>query len=81
MSFDILRTDKDLDENLVSTLMGYRTRYNEYGQVVEATELPSHYHIPLTSKDVEKFEIQCDLFWWYAKQDMYQSLISGNRLL
>ena len=81
MSFDILRNDKDLDENLVSTLMGYRTRYNEYGQVVEATELPSHYHIPLTSKDVEKFEIQCDLFWWYAKQDMYQSLISGNRLL
>ncbi|KAL8919792.1 MAG: hypothetical protein Q9172_004821 [Xanthocarpia lactea] len=81
MSFDILRTDKDLDENLVSTLMGYRTRYNEYGQVVEATEPPSHYHIPLTSKDVEKFEIQCDLFWWYAKQDMYQSLISGNRLL
>lgn len=81
MSFDILRTDKDLDENLVSILMGYRTRYDEYGQVAEVSELPSHYHLPLTAKDVENFEIQCDLYWWYAKQDMYQSLISGNRLL
>ncbi|KAL8769750.1 MAG: hypothetical protein Q9209_004366 [Squamulea sp. 1 TL-2023] len=81
MSFDILRTDKDLDENFISTLMGSRTRYQEYGQVVNANEPPSHYHVPLTPKDVENFEIQCDLFWWYAKQDMYQSLISGNRLL
>ncbi|KAL8816195.1 MAG: hypothetical protein Q9223_004755 [Gallowayella weberi] len=81
MSFDILRTDKELDQNLVSTLMGYRTQYDDYGQIVDLNEPPSHYHIPLTPKDVENFEIQCDLFWWYAKQDMYQSLISGNRLL
>ncbi|KAL8653210.1 MAG: hypothetical protein Q9226_003941 [Calogaya cf. arnoldii] len=81
MSFDILRTDKEIDENLVSTLMGYRTRYDEYGQVIDANDTPSNYHIPLTPEDVEKFEIQCDLFWWYARQDMYQSLISGNRLL
>ncbi|KAL8936767.1 MAG: hypothetical protein Q9211_004027 [Gyalolechia sp. 1 TL-2023] len=81
MSFDILRTDKEIDENLVSILMGYRTRYDEYGQVAEISEPPSHYHVPLGPKDVETFEIQCDLYWWYAKQDMYQSLISGNRLL
>ncbi|KAL8803690.1 MAG: hypothetical protein Q9182_003022 [Xanthomendoza sp. 2 TL-2023] len=81
MSFDILRTDKELDENLVSTLMGYRTQYDDHGQIVDLNEPPSHYHLPLTPKDVENFEIQCDLFWWYAKQDMYQSLISGNRLL
>lgn len=81
MSFDILRTDKEIDENLVSILMGYRTRYDEYGQITEMSEPPSHYHLPLTPKDVENFEIQCDLYWWYAKQDMYQSLISGNRLL
>ncbi|KAL9003122.1 MAG: hypothetical protein Q9188_003986 [Gyalolechia gomerana] len=81
MSFDILRTDKEIDENFVSILMGYRTRYDDYGQVAELSEPPSHYHVPLTPKDVETFEIQCDLYWWYAKQDMYQSLISGNRLL
>ena len=81
MSFDILRTDRDIDENLVTILMGYRTRYNEYGHITEINEPPSHYHLPLTPKDVENFEIQCDLYWWYAKQDMYQSLLSGNRLL
>ncbi|KAL8829206.1 MAG: hypothetical protein Q9170_006275 [Blastenia crenularia] len=81
MSFDILRTDKEIDENMVSILMGYRTRYDDYGQIAEISEPPSHYHLPLTPKDVENFEIQCDLYWWYAKQDMYQSLISGNRLL
>ena len=81
MSFEILRTDKELDEKLVSTLMGHRTPYDEYAPVVDTNEPPSYYHIPLTPNDVEKFEIQCDLFWWYAKQDMYQSLISGNRLL
>lgn len=81
MSFDMLRTDKELDEDLISTLMGFRTRYDEYGQVVDLNEPPSHSHVPLTPKEVENFEIQCDLFWWYAKQDMYQSLISGNRLL
>ncbi|KAL8999910.1 MAG: hypothetical protein Q9169_001316 [Polycauliona sp. 2 TL-2023] len=81
MSFDILRTDKELDQNLVSTLMGHRSQFDKYGQVLDTDEPPSHYHIPLTPKDVEKFEIQCDLFWWYARQDMYQSLLSGNRLL
>ncbi|KAL9600333.1 MAG: hypothetical protein Q9219_003283 [cf. Caloplaca sp. 3 TL-2023] len=81
MSFDILRTDKDIDENLVSILLGYRVRYDEYGHVANISEPPSHYHLPLTPKDVENFEIQCDLYWWYAKQDMYQSLISGNHLL
>ncbi|KAL8672208.1 MAG: hypothetical protein Q9168_003310 [Polycauliona sp. 1 TL-2023] len=81
MSFDILRTDKELDENFVSTLMGYKSQYDEYGRILDADEPPSHYHIPLTPKDVEKFEIQCDLYWWYARQDTIQSLISGNRLL
>lgn len=81
LSYDILRTDKELDENLISIILGWRTRYDEYGQVIDSSEPPSSFHVPLTAKDIETFEIQCDLFWWYAKQDMYQSLISGNRLL
>ncbi|KAL8689977.1 MAG: hypothetical protein Q9218_004474 [Villophora microphyllina] len=81
MSFDILRIDKEVDEALLNILTGYRTRFDEYGQVVELDEPTTHYPHPLTAKEVENFEIQCDLFWWYAKQDMYQSLISGNRLL
>jgi hypothetical protein len=32
------------------------------------------------SFDLEKFNILQDLFWWYARQDAYQSFIAGNRL-
>ncbi|KAI7558612.1 hypothetical protein KC346_g23000, partial [Hortaea werneckii] len=31
--------------------------------------------------DLAKFEILKDLYWWYCKQDAYQSIISGNSLL
>jgi hypothetical protein len=31
--------------------------------------------------DPQRYLIYQDLFWWYAKQDVYQSVISGNRLL
>ncbi|KAI4204822.1 MAG: hypothetical protein LQ350_000888 [Teloschistes chrysophthalmus] len=81
MSFDILRTDKDVDETLINIMTGYKTKFDEYGRVIDPSEPTSHYLNPLTPKEVENFEIQCDLYWWYAKQDMYQSLISGNRLL
>jgi hypothetical protein len=27
------------------------------------------------------YESQRDLFWWYCKQDAFQSILSGNRLL
>ncbi|KAI4251273.1 MAG: hypothetical protein LQ352_004951 [Teloschistes flavicans] len=81
MSFDILRTDKEIDETLINILIGFKTKFNEYGHVIDPSE-PNSYNLrPLSPKEVENFEIQCDLFWWYAKQDMYQSLISGNRLL
>jgi hypothetical protein len=31
--------------------------------------------------DAQRYLIYQDLFWWYAKQDVYQCVISGNRLL
>ena len=34
-----------------------------------------------TGKDVEDFETRRDLFWWFAKQDVYQSIVSSNPLL
>lgn len=76
-----LNNENSLDENLISTIMGWDTRYSDYGQVTENEEPARPYNKPLTEKDIETFEMQCDLFWWYAKQDMYQSIVSGNRLL
>ena len=74
------REDRQLNENLISALMGWRLKYNHYGQVIDENDPPASDQPP-TAQDIENFEIQCDLFWWYAKQDMYQSIISGNRLL
>lgn len=77
---DTTSEDEVIDENLVSTIMGWRTSYNHYGRVTES-EPGSANQKPLTPKEIDNFEIQCDLFWWYCKQDMYQSMVSGNRLL
>ncbi len=74
-------SEDGLDENLISAIMGWNTRYNDYGQVTETEEPARVYNKPLSEKEIETFEMQCDLFWWYAKQDMYQSIVSGNRLL
>lgn len=72
--------DEALDYTLINTLMGWDTRSGDAeGRVVD------HEHSPepqVTSRrDVEEYETQVDLFWWYAKQDTYQSILSGNRLL
>lgn len=75
------RGERQLDENLIGTIMGWTTRYNEYGQIVDDGDHASTPEKPLTPNEIDDFEIQCDLFWWYAKQDTYQSIISGNRLL
>ena len=75
------RADRQLDENLINTIIGWKTDYNHYGHVVNDGDSDSQTGVPLTSKDIDNFDIQSDLFWWYAKQDMYQSIISRNRLL
>ena len=72
--------DFNIDEDLISAIMGRHVRYDEYGSVSDGTE-PLNPTKPMTPKEFEVFETQCDLFWWYAKQDAYQSIISGNRLL
>lgn len=50
MSFDILRTDKELDDNLISILMGYRTPFNEFGPIHDANEPQPSHHILLMPK-------------------------------
>ena len=81
-SYDPSESSHGLDENLVSTIMGWKISYNQYGQIVDGHEQPSAPSTkPVTQGEIDKFEAQCDLFWWYAKQDVYQSMVSGNRLL
>ena len=80
--WDSSESDQEPDENLISIFMGWKTRYNEYGQIIEGDGIPIPQSTkPVSQKEVDDYEAHCDLFWWYAKQDMYQSIISGNRLL
>ncbi|EMC93489.1 hypothetical protein BAUCODRAFT_243073 [Baudoinia panamericana UAMH 10762] len=64
-----------IDENVVSTLVGKEVRWSEHGHVMTPqSALPQEL-------DLGRFEVLKDLYWWYCKQDAYQSLISGNELL
>ena len=70
-----------LDENLISIIVGQKVRSDQHGRIIDGNTTAESSYRPLTPKDIENYEIQRDLFWWYAKQDMYQSMVSGNRLL
>ncbi|KAK6433713.1 hypothetical protein LTR95_010107 [Oleoguttula sp. CCFEE 5521] len=72
---DLLDQMDDVDETMVSRFVGRQVRYDDAG----------HFESPRSAipeeLDIAKFEILKDLFWWYAKQDAYQSVVSGNALL
>lgn len=72
---DLLDQIPDIDERLVSHFSGKEVRYDDHGQI------ESHYAGVSPSVDLNKFEISKDLYWWYCKQDVYQSVVSGNNLL
>lgn len=70
----------DVDENLVGMLMGKRLRYDEYGQVLDDPQNDNG-NKTYTARDLELYETQRDLFWWYCRQDAYQSILGGGKLL
>lgn len=71
----------DVNENLVGMIMGKTLRYDQYGQVLEDFGTPANHYRDFTHGELEMYESQRDLFWWYCKQDAFQSILSGNRLL
>ncbi|KAJ5604602.1 hypothetical protein N7510_009756 [Penicillium lagena] len=67
-----------IDQTVLETITGRAMNYDEFGHVDEGHVREPRKHF--TRKDIENFRIQCDLYWWYCKQDLIQSLISGNKL-
>lgn len=59
--------------------MGRYISYDESGYGIDNKIEPVK--APIAENDVQVQESYCDLFWWYCKQDVYQSMISGNQLL
>jgi hypothetical protein len=73
---DISDQFNDIDEAMISNFVGREVSYEDERGYVETpqTRIPQEL-------DLSNFEILKDLFWWYCKQDAYQSIVSGNPLL
>lgn len=71
--------ESSIDPNLIGSLLGQAVNYDEFGQVVDKHAKPRKVHF--TRKDIESYRIQCDMYWWCCKQDIFQSIVSGSSLL
>lgn len=72
---ELLDQIPDVDERIISDLVGREVRYGDHGQIMTPLSgLPQEL-------DLSKLEMLKDLYWWYCKQDAYQSIVSGNPLL
>ncbi|KAL4916954.1 hypothetical protein BDW62DRAFT_218425 [Aspergillus aurantiobrunneus] len=70
--------ESTVDQNIIGCLLGRAVNYDQFGQVEVEHTRPRNRH--LTRKDIETFRIQCDLYWWFCKQDWLQSLLSAGPL-
>lgn len=70
--------DWEIDSGLISRFAGTRVDYDHQFQPNFGSETPA---VDLTEKDVEDFKTKMDLRWWYCKQDIFQSMVSGDPLL
>ncbi|KAJ5816178.1 hypothetical protein N7447_008411 [Penicillium robsamsonii] len=71
--------EDSIDQDFIGAIMGRAVNYDYFGCINEESTPLAKKHF--TRKDIEVFRIQCDLYWWYAKQDALQSFIGGNKLL
>ncbi len=62
---------------LLGQITGHSVSYDDFGQVYENRPSNRQY----TERDIETFEHLSDLFWWYCKMDVYQSILGGSKLL
>lgn len=67
---------EDVDETLQTYLMGGKRRRGTIHKSNKRTA-----DRPFTKKELDNLKLQADMFWWYAKMDCYQSLLSGCPLV
>ncbi|KAE8348112.1 hypothetical protein BDV28DRAFT_112129 [Aspergillus coremiiformis] len=71
--------ENSIDERVIATIVGRAVNYDDFGQVGDDYDRRSHKR-HFSRKDVENFRVQCDLYWWYFKQDIFQSMLTGNAI-
>lgn len=70
------------DESLVSTIVGKKISYDDFGRVFEDGDIKQGRRSNLPGKlDLRTYETLQDLYWWYSRQDAFQSIVSGNPLM
>ncbi|KAI2635239.1 hypothetical protein GGS21DRAFT_101366 [Xylaria nigripes] len=75
-----LHKDWDLmDVPLLSIIMGFDVSYDDLGMLPEDLSTHPRPKYFYTDKDMERYEQLSDLFWWYCKMDVYQSILGGTR--
>ncbi|KAI0413591.1 hypothetical protein F5X98DRAFT_366449 [Xylaria grammica] len=75
-----LYKDWDLmDVSLLSTIMGHEVSCDDLGMLPEGLSSHPRPKYIYTNKDIERYEQLSDLFWWYCKMDVYQSILGGTR--
>lgn len=72
---------EEVDENIVGILMGRKVSYDESGQIRDDSSTENKRGKQYSEREIEIYETQRDLFWWYSKQDTYQSILGGGKLL
>ncbi|CZT43768.1 related to UPC2-regulatory protein involved in control of sterol uptake [Rhynchosporium secalis] len=77
---DQLQAPDEIDEGIIGTLMGRKISYDEYGHIIDDGRNFGSWGKEYTVRDLEIYETQRDLFWWYCKQDTYQSILGGGKL-
>lgn len=70
---------QSLDYDFLNVITGLTLSPEAYGDV--EGQLPDVKYSSVTDKEIEKYDIICDLFWWYCKMDVYQSILGGTKLL
>ena len=72
-------TKMDVNLPLLSLISGKQVDYSSDSGVSDGTSWvpPPQF----TEKDLEVYDNVVDLYWWYCKMDVYQSLLGGTKLL
>ncbi|KAF2714284.1 hypothetical protein K504DRAFT_369229 [Pleomassaria siparia CBS 279.74] len=72
------------DEAMVGTIVGKKVDYDDFGGVLEEEEGNTKQQERRRTSgkvDLRSFETLQDLYWWYARHDAFQSIVSGNPLI
>ncbi|KAI1344595.1 hypothetical protein F5Y15DRAFT_116190 [Xylariaceae sp. FL0016] len=75
-----LYKDWDLvDVPFLRAITGREISYDELGMLPDEMSTYPKARNMHTLKDMERYEQLSDLFWWYSKMDVYQSILGGTR--